>query len=141
MRALIDTNIILDVLLNRTPWVAEASAIWSACEQNQITGAIPASAITDIFYIARRATEATTARIAIGLCLATFEVCAVDRHVIEQATLLPGSDFEDNVQIACALAAGLDAIVTRNPADFAGAPLPVLSPAELLARLSLPPKP
>ncbi len=37
--------------------------------------------------------------------------------------------------------AGLDAIVTRNPADFAGAPLPVLSPAELLARLSLPPKP
>jgi len=37
--------------------------------------------------------------------------------------------------------AGLDAIVTRNPADFAAAPLPVLSPAELLTRLRLPPKP
>jgi hypothetical protein len=49
--------------------------------------------------------------------------------------LLPGRDFEDNVQVACALIAGLGAIVTRNSADFVAAPVPILSPAELLTRL------
>jgi len=48
---------------------------------------------------------------------------------------MAGSDLEDNVSMACALAAGLDAIVTRDPKGFAGSPIPVLSPTELLARL------
>jgi hypothetical protein len=53
-------------------------------------------------------------------------------------TTSPGSDFEDNLQIACAVKAGLDAIVTRNPKDFADSPVPVLTPAELLALLPKP---
>jgi len=40
---------------------------------------------------------------------------------------------EDNPHIACAVEARLDAIVTRNPNDFADSPVPVLTPAELLA--------
>jgi hypothetical protein len=65
----------------------------------------------------------------------------VDRQAIERAVLLPGGDFEDNLQIACAMAANLDAIVTRNPSDFAGSPLPVLTPAELLRHLGVSPAP
>jgi predicted nucleic acid-binding protein len=30
MKILIDTNIILDVLLNRAPWVTDSQAIWDA---------------------------------------------------------------------------------------------------------------
>jgi predicted nucleic acid-binding protein len=56
--------------------------------------------------------------------------------VLEIATTLPGSDFEDNLQIACAVEAKLDAIVTRNPKDFADSPVPVLTPTELLALLA-----
>jgi hypothetical protein len=47
-----------------------------------------------------------------------------------------GSDFEDNLHIACAMEARLDASVTRNPKDFDGSPIPVLTPAELLAILA-----
>ena len=54
----------------------------------------------------------------------------------ERRTALAGSDFEDNLHIACAAEARLDAIVTRNPKDFAGSPLPVLTPATLLALLA-----
>jgi hypothetical protein len=64
-----------------------------------------------------------------------LEIVPVDRTALEMATTLPGSDFEDNLQIACAVQACLDAIVTRNPQDFAGSPVPVLTPAELLALL------
>ncbi len=60
----------------------------------------------------------------------------VDRTTLEMATTFPGSDFEDNLQIACAVEARLDAIVTRNPKDFAGSPVQILTPAELLALLA-----
>jgi hypothetical protein len=48
---------------------------------------------------------------------------------------MAGSDLEDNVCLACAVNAHLDAIVTRNPKDFAASPIPVLTPTELLASL------
>ncbi len=64
-----------------------------------------------------------------------FTICSIDRTVLEQALLLIGNDFEDNVQIVAAMQAGLDAIVTRNPDDFAHAPIAVHTPAALLAQL------
>ena len=60
----------------------------------------------------------------------------VDRTALEMATTLPGSDFEDNLQIAYAVEAGLDAIVTRNAKDFVGSPIRILTPAEFLALLA-----
>jgi hypothetical protein len=95
-----------------------------------------ACAIADIFYIARRLTELETARTAVDICLEAFEICAVDHQALEQAQALPGSDFEDNLQIACASLADLDAIVTRDEKGFKAAAIPVLTPAELLTRLS-----
>ena len=135
MKVLLDTNILLDVLLDREPFVVDSSAIWAACDSGAIDGFISASTLTDLFYIARRAADVATARIAIGLCLATFEIAPIDRPALEHAAALAGDDFEDNVQIACATIAGMDAIVTRNGADFAGAALSILTPSELVARL------
>jgi len=58
---------------------------------------------------------------------------AVDAEVIDDALSSESSDFEDAVAHACAVRAGLDAIVTRNSKDFVSASLPVLSPQEFLA--------
>jgi predicted nucleic acid-binding protein len=135
MRVLLDTNILLDVLLDHAPFVSDSSAIWAACDEGQLVGFIPASTLTDIFSIARRATDRATARVAVGLCLAAFDICPVDRTTIEQATALPGNDFEDNVQLACAMIAGLDVVVTRNDRNFTDSSIPILTPAALLARL------
>jgi predicted nucleic acid-binding protein len=135
MNVLLDTNIVLDVLLDRIPFVIDASAIWAACDDGRLVGFLTASTVTDIFYIARRASDVTKANIAIGLCLSTFEIATLDRQTLEYATTLLGKDFEDSVQIACAVHNQLAAIVTRNTADYAHAPLPVLTPAELLAQL------
>ena len=135
MRVLFDTNVLLDVLLNRDPWVTESSAAWQANDEGQIVGHITACAITDIFYVARRLTILETARAAVRICLEAFKVCAVDLQALEQAETLPGSDFEDNLQIACASLAGLDAILTRDKKGFKAAAMPVLTPGELLMRL------
>jgi predicted nucleic acid-binding protein len=132
MRVLVDTNIILDVLLKREPWAAAAAAVWRLCSEKKIVGYVSASAFTDIYYIARRHTDSERARIALRLCLDTFAVCAIDQGTLEQAYALPGADFEDNVQIACALSNAFDFIVTRNVPDFSSSPVPVITAEELL---------
>jgi predicted nucleic acid-binding protein len=130
MRLLLDTNVILDVLLNRAPWVDDATVIWQACDDEHSAGYVVATTLTDIFYIAQRIADQTKARQAVRVCLDAFTVCAVDQRVLEHAYSLAGSDFEDNIQIACAALSGLDAIVTRNTDDFAASSVPVYTPAE-----------
>ena len=135
MRILLDTNVVLDVLLKRDPWQADASAIWLAIDGGSITAYLTASSVIDIFYVARRLTDIVRARQSVQVCLDAFNIGAVDRSTLERAQALSGSDFEDNVQIACAELNGLDAIVTRNSADFEGSPIAIWSPAECLKQL------
>jgi len=76
------------------------------------------------------------ARQAVQVCLEAFEIVPVDRAALERAQQLSASDFEDNVQIACAEAGQLDAIVTRDALSFAASPVAILSPAECRQRLT-----
>ena len=94
-----------------------------------------ASSITDIFYISRKLVGADKARRIVRKCLDLPQVVNVTPDLLDAAERRDGNDYEDDVQIECASDAHLDAIVTRNPVDFAGSPVPVLTPAELLALL------
>ena len=135
MKVLLDTNVVLDVLLAREPHLANSKAVWQACDNGQINGYIIASALTDIYYIARKIVGLDSARHAVEICLSTFQICPVNQAVLENAFQLAGSDFEDDVQIAAATQAELDVVVTRNPRDFMHGALAVVVPAELLAQL------
>jgi predicted nucleic acid-binding protein len=135
MKLLFDTNVVLDVLLNRHPWVTDSKALWEANDAGLVTGYLAASVLTDIFYIARRLTNIEKADSAVRLCLVAFEICSVDRHILELALTFSGKDFEDKVQIACAKINEL-VIVTRNVSDYRGSPVIVLTPSQVLKRLA-----
>jgi predicted nucleic acid-binding protein len=136
MRALLDTNVVLDLLLEREPWRAEAEAIADAGANGRLQAHACASSITDIFYISRKLVGADKARRIVRNCLDLLQIVSVTRDLLDSAERSRGSDFEDNLQMACAVEARLEAIVTRNPNDFADSPVPVLTPAELLAVLA-----
>ena len=136
MRILLDTNIILDVLLERHPWFSEASAIWKLCDKGVIEGSIGATTMTDIFYFAHRADDLEAADRAVQVCLKTFVICKVNRTVLELATTKSGNDFEDNILIVCAELCGLDGIVTRDKKGFKDATIPVYTPEELLQEIT-----
>lgn len=136
MRVLVDTNIMLDALLEREPFASEARSLLEAIQSERIFGYVTATTLTDIFYIVRRGTRSLDrAREAVSQTLAVMGVCFVDRARLETAFASNWRDFEDAVQLACAVAENLDAIVTRNPQDFTGSPLAILSVGELLERL------
>ena len=136
MRVLFDTNVVLDLLLARAPFEQEAKRIWDALDEERIIGFVPASALTDIFYIARKQVGREMALDAVQTCFDSLEICTVDSQAIQKALSLPGIDFEDNLQEACAVIYELDAIVTRDKAGFKRSSIPVMTPTEVLAQLA-----
>jgi predicted nucleic acid-binding protein len=137
VRILLDTNILLDFFLERQPFYLESSQVFGAIAAGSIEGYFSASSATDIFYICRRQTQSVSiARQILQRTLALLTACPVTQSILETAFDSELPDFEDAVQIACAVAAGLDAIVTRNPADFQTSLIPVMAIAELLQQLN-----
>lgn len=124
---LLDTNIVLDVLLEREEWLADSEAVWSLVEKGRVRGYLAAHSFTTVAYLARKHSADDPGRILRGL-LKVFRVAAVDDKVLRRAVELGWSDFEDAVVSEAALAAGCEYIVTRNCRDFARSPLLALTP-------------
>ncbi len=138
IRALIDTNVVLDLLLTRPEFVDPAAAIWDANSQGKFEGHISAVTPVNVFYIARKIKDIDFARRAVKSLLDNWQIAGIDRSVLETAFALSFSDYEDAVQHASAEAAHLDFIVTRNANDYRQATLPVLTPDDFLLRLNAP---
>ncbi|MEQ8959058.1 MAG: PIN domain-containing protein [Coleofasciculus sp. C2-GNP5-27] len=133
MRVLLDTNIILDFFLEREPFFQLASEVFEAIAAERIEGLISASSATDIFYICKRQTQnLEQTRQILTQTLTLLSVCPVDYTVLNTALNSGLVDFEDAVQIACAVAQQVDAIVTRNPQDFQTTAVSILTVSQLL---------
>lgn len=136
MRVLVDTNIVLDFLLEREPFFQDAELLFHAIDEGEVVGYVTATTLTDIFYIARRYTcNVEQARQAISELLTAMEICPVDRAVLKSAFDSSLDDFEDAVQIFSAIAQDLEAIVTRDAQGFLNSPIPVLPVQKLLQRV------
>ena len=135
MKILVDTNIVLDFLLEREPFFQSAERLFQAINDEQIAEYVTATTITNIFYIARRNTRSIEqARQAVSETLTVMIICPVNRAILESAFTSSLNDFEDAVQMACAVDQRLDAIVTRDRRDFLKSPISVLSIADLFRR-------
>jgi predicted nucleic acid-binding protein len=133
MKVFLDTNVILDVLANREPFVADSAAVLSLVEARTVEGCAAAHSVTTLFYLLRREVGSRRAREVLMDLLRVLEVVAVDQDRIFQALAMDWDDFEDAVQASCAAKAEVDYLLTRDQEDFRGSYVPVLSPAEFIA--------
>lgn len=136
MKVLIDLNVLLDTLQKREPFYRDSAHVLALVESGRLSAVVAAHSITTLFYLLTRALSADEARIVIADLLRLVDVAAVDGVAIRQALSWPYRDFEDAVQMAAAVAAGAEYVVTRNKTDFAPGPLPAVQPAVLLAVLA-----
>ncbi|MDX9992869.1 MAG: PIN domain-containing protein [Anaerolineales bacterium] len=136
-RALIDTNVVLDVLFEREDFLEPAKAIWKAVEDGRLDGYVSAVTPITIFYVAHRQTKSLKkARQLSAEVLDTFRVCALTEAMLHAAMNLPFDDYEDAAQTASAQAEGLDFIITRDAKDYEKSPVKALTPAEFVAQLA-----
>jgi len=135
-KVLIDTNVALDYMLHR-PHYANAMMIYLLAEQNILNGYITVSAITDIFFLAKKSLGKKPTKEALKNLLHVFKPAAVTGKHIIQALQLDWDDFEDSVQFIVGESLSVDYIVTRNAEDFASGSIPALTPEQFLKTISV----
>jgi predicted nucleic acid-binding protein len=135
MKALLDLNVLLDVIQNRQPHYADSAKVLSAARSDEFEALIPLHAFTTIFYLIERAQDTATANQTVDWLLQHFNVPMADKAILVQARSLPLNDFEDAVVASVAVRDQCDFIISRNVADFSVSPVKAISPTDFLAIL------
>ena len=131
MKILFDTNIILDVLLDRKPFSDLATALLSSVEKKELKGFLGTTTVTTIYYLATKVAGKKKADQEISKLLSIFQIAPVNKYVLDEAIKSKFNDFEDSVLHEAAKQVGVQGIVTRNPKNFKKATLSIYSPEEL----------
>jgi predicted nucleic acid-binding protein len=133
---MLDTNVILDDILNRARHAEAAKKISQLVVNNIINGYVTANSITDIYYIACKYCDENTARIIVRNLLLTLNVVVVEGQDCLNALDLPLSDYEDALIVACADKAALPYIITNDTSFLQETNLsvPSISPTDFLMK-------
>ncbi|GHV83259.1 PIN domain-containing protein [Spirochaetia bacterium] len=138
MIILVDTNILLDFIQEREPFVDEADRIFQYCSDHVIKGCIAAHSVTNIFFILRKDYSVDERKTLLMDICRTMPIIGIDHEKI-MASLINENfdDIEDCLQWECAISIDADYIVTRNIADFTNSPIPAILPEEFLEKLEV----
>jgi predicted nucleic acid-binding protein len=126
----LDTNVVLDVLLQNEGFWQDSIKIFRLAELGKIRACVSASSMTDIFYVARKKLTTSAARAAIEKLLNLFEIVGVDGDDLRGALTLPIGDMEDALQAWCAMKAKADALITRDAGGFSGIDVKAVAPEQ-----------
>ena len=108
MKLLFDTNVVLDVILERRPHLFDAARLFTACETTESHALVCATTVTTVYYVVERSFGGNRALKALQLLLQSYGVAGVDGQVLQSALTLGFGDFEDAVIHQAALKAGCD---------------------------------
>ncbi len=137
MKALLDTNVVLDSLAAREPFRENAEMIFRLIKKKRITAFITANSVTDIYYIARKSRSESETREALRILLNAFSIVDVVGRECREALDFPLDDYEDAILCVCALKAGIDCIVTRDKCllEVKRSDIQLVSPEDFLKQI------
>ena len=132
---LLDTDVLIDVALDRRPHSDLASEILDRLEHGYRKAFIAWHSVSNFYYVVSPSRGEITTRDFILELTRFVEVAETGTEAIRYAAALPMTDFEDAMQVAAADACGARYIVTRNMKHFRRSPIPAISPEDALGKL------
>lgn len=133
MKVLIDTNILIDYIMNREPYAEIASEIVMMCAEKKIDGCIAAHSVPNIFFILRKSLSPHDRRNILKSLFTIFSVESIDREKLLSALDNNDfADFEDSLQEECAITFSADYIITRNEKDFEKSRITAVTPEKFI---------
>lgn len=138
MRVMLDANVLLDCLVLEAsgvprPGKAASDRLLTLCDQGFHEGLVAWHTLPILAYYHGRQHAASDTAAMLDALMIMLQVPAVGQTDAAQWRQHGIADFEDALQMACAVAGRADVFVTRNITDFAGAHLPVMTPEQFLA--------
>ncbi|HVW11897.1 MAG TPA: PIN domain-containing protein [Bryobacteraceae bacterium] len=135
MTVLIDTDVLLDIALNREPHAAASAQLLEALERGAASGFIAWHSLSNFHYLVSPLQGAAEAKEFLLDLLHFVGVAQTSTASAAYAAGLPMKDFEDALQVAAAAACGADVIATRNIRDYTESPVKAELPSDLLQRI------
>jgi predicted nucleic acid-binding protein len=137
-RVLLDVNVCVDVIVNRSISPEIKKKLFAVLLQNEIDAYVPAFSIDTIFYVLNSSMkiDKQVAKNAIQKLLKFTKLLHTSDESVDQAFSCNFSDFEDGLINALAETTGMDAIITGNISDFSKSNLPVYRPSDFIALFS-----
>ena len=132
---LLDTDVLIDVALDRRPHSGPSSELLDRIERGARRAFVAWHTLSNFHYLVTPARGDADTRDFIAELTRFVAVAPADTSALRHALSLPMADFEDAMQVAAARACGARHIVTRNVRDFARSPIPATTPREALAQL------
>ena len=136
MRVLVDTNVIMDYIANREPYVSQAYKIIELCVMKIIDGCMSAHTVLNLFYILRKDLSVAQRKKILSQLCRVLTVINIDEVKIANALKNNSfDDIEDCLQDECARSFQADYLITRNVKDFSGGKIKAIEPVEFLLKL------
>jgi len=133
MKILLDTNIVLDLLLLREPFVKNAREIFLLIENGDIEGYLCATSVTTLHYLVGREKSKKETNEIIENILTLFKVAPVDKKVLQIACKNNGNDYEDSVIYTASDFLNIDIIITRDKKGFLRSDISTMTSKEFMA--------
>jgi predicted nucleic acid-binding protein len=133
----IDTDVIIDFLIDREPHSREAAIIFTLIEQRKLKGFVSSLTFSNLYYVLRKIESHNKVIAKLDSISSLLTILKVDQQTIKYAIESGFPDFEDSIQYKCALDyKKIDVLITRNIKDYKGSEIPVMTPADYLKMVS-----
>lgn len=132
---LIDTDVLIDVALDRQPFSDAASELLDRLQTGPKRAFVAWHTLSNFHYLVTPTRGGSDARAFIGELVRFVAVADSGTDAMDFALRLDMADFEDAMQVAAARSSGARFVVTRNARDFRASPIPAITPAEALEAL------
>lgn len=136
MTVMIDTNVILDVLCERTEFYDDSLKIFKLCETKETVGVISALSIPNLVYIMRKELNAQKIREILNILSLIFVIEDLKADDLIKAANTEFSDYEDALQSICARRVNADFIITRNLKDYKESVITAINPKDFLSYIN-----
>ncbi len=129
----VDTNVLIDFLVDRQPFSESATYLLNQALKGKLKLYVSADSMSNIYYILKRFNTHYSTIKQLKEMETLIEIVDVTKRIIKLALDSEFKDFEDAIQYYCAVSNDkIDAIASRNTKDFKLSKLPVLSPSEVI---------
>ena len=133
----IDTDIIIDLLIDRKPHSREAAIIFTLIENKKIKGYVSSLIFSNLYYVLRKYEPHNKVIARLDSISKMLVILKVDQQTVKGAIASRFTDFEDSIQYYCALDnKKIDVLITRNTKDYKKSQIPVMTPADYLKMVS-----
>ena len=135
MIVLLDTDVLVDLALDRRPHAEPAAALVDALERRLGNAFVAWHSVSNFYYVVAPSRGKDSARSFLMELAQFVDVSPTTTESLRFAGGLEMKDFEDALQVAAAMACEADVIATRNLRDYAKAPVKAVKPAAVLEQL------